>query len=241
MRCATVDARRLRGLLAGVLAALAALLAIGAGSALAAAPPTIEDESVTNVASTSATLNATINPHESATSYRFEYGPTTSYGSSAPLSERLIAAGTSGVAVEVHIQGLTLSTQYHFRVVATNEEGSDSGADATFTTEEAGGPLTLLDGRQWELVTPPNKHGALIESGRTEEGVIQAAANGSGIVYYASAPVTGEEAGSRSPEQTSVLSRRGPAGWHTEDLEVRHDEGNGLVLHKGTEYKALSP
>lgn len=231
--------RSASAVLAGACVLLAAALA-WAQPALAAAPPSIEDESVSNVASTSATLNATIDPHESATTYRFEYGPTAAYGTSAPPVERLIAAGASGVAVEVHVQGLSPSTVYHFRVVATNGEGTESGADSTFTTEGPGGPLILLDGRQWELVTPPNKHGALIESGRPEGGVIQAAANGEAIAYYASAPVTGEEAGSRSPEQTSVLSRRGAAGWSTEDLMVQHDEGTGVALYKGTEYKTFS-
>lgn len=231
--------RSASAVLAGACLLLVAVLAC-AQPALAAAPPSIEDESVSNVASTSATLNATIDPQESATTYRFEYGPTAAYGTSAPPVERLIAAGTSGVAVEVHVQGLSPSTVYHFRVVATNGEGTEPGADSTFTTEGPGGPLTLLDGRQWELVTPPNKHGALIESGRPEGGVIQAAANGEAIAYYASAPVTGEEAGSRSPEQTSVLSRRGAGGWSTEDLMVRHDEGIGLALYKGTEYKEFS-
>lgn len=231
--------RSASAVLAGACVLLAAALA-WAQPALAAAPPSIEDESVSNVASTSATLNATIDPQESATTYRFEYGPTAAYGTSAPPVERLIAAGASGVAVEVHVQGLSPSTVYHFHVVATNAEGTESGADSTFTTEGPGGPLILLDGRQWELVTPPNKHGALIESGRSEGGVIQAAANGEAIAYYASAPVTGEEAGSRSPEQTSVLSRRGAGGWSTEDLMVRHDEGTGVALNKGTEYKEFS-
>ncbi|HEY1687311.1 MAG TPA: hypothetical protein VGF95_00435 [Solirubrobacteraceae bacterium] len=239
----TASSAALRRSAAAVLAAVCMLFAAAlacAQPALAAAPPSIEDESVSNVASTSATLNATIDPQEGATTYRFEYGPTATYGTSAPLSERLIAAGTSGVAVEVHVQGLTPSTNYHYRVVATNAEGTEPGADSTFTTEGLGGPLTLLDGRQWELVTPPNKHGALIESGRPEGGVIQAATDGDAIAYYASAPVTGEEAGSRSPEQTSVLSRRGADGWSTEDLMVQHDEGIGLALYKGTEYKTFS-
>ena len=32
-----------------------------------------------------ATLSATVNPHNQATSYRFEYGPTTAYGSTTPI------------------------------------------------------------------------------------------------------------------------------------------------------------
>lgn len=225
---------------AALLCFAAVALLFGATSALAASPPAVEDESVTNVSSTSATLKATINPEEAAMTYRFEYGTTTSYGASAPIKEVEIAPGATGFEVETHIQGLSPLTTYHFRVVASNSEGVEHGSDMTFKTEGLGGPLTLLDGRQWEMVTPPNKHGALIEAGRDEGGAIQAAADGSGIVYYASAPVTGEEEGSRSPEATSVLSRREPAGWSTEDLSVRHDEPNNVKVGNGTEYKDFS-
>ena len=217
-----------------------ALALVWSQVALAVEAPVVEDESVANVSATAATLQATANPHASPATYRFEYGTSSAYGSVAPQTEGEIAASAQGTSVSIHVQGLAPATTYHYRVLVTGPGGGAEGSDLTFTTETAGEELVLPDGRQWELVSPPNKHGSLIEAGRTEGGMIQAAADGNGIAYYASAPVTGEEAGSRTPEQTSVLSRRGAGGWSTEDLSVEHDEGNGLALYKGTEYKAFS-
>ena len=48
-------------------------------------PPRITGEPVTGVGHETATLNAKINPEELATTYHFEYGETTAYGSEVPL------------------------------------------------------------------------------------------------------------------------------------------------------------
>jgi DNA-binding beta-propeller fold protein YncE/subtilisin family serine protease len=82
----------------------------------------------------SATLNATVNPSGLGTTYQFEYGPTTSYGSTAPVAPSEIAAGTSGVKVSKGVTGLGGLTTYHYRIVATNEFGVTVGADSTFLT-----------------------------------------------------------------------------------------------------------
>ena len=62
----------------------------------------------------------------------------------------------------MHLQGLLPGTTYHYRVVAVNALGEThiEGPDQTFTTQAAGAAFTLPDGRQWEMVTPPDKHGA---------------------------------------------------------------------------------
>ena len=52
------------------------------------------------------------------------------------------------------------------------------GPDQTFTTQGAGA-FVLPDGRQWEMVSPPQKNGARIEwidSSDIQGGVIKAAA-----------------------------------------------------------------
>jgi len=87
----------------------------------------------TNITTTSATLNGTVDPNQSLTVYYFEYGKSTAYSSStlpAPL-----VTGDSPVAVPGPISGLTPNTLYHFRIVATNNAGTSRGSDATFTTE----------------------------------------------------------------------------------------------------------
>jgi hypothetical protein len=92
---------------------------------------------VTGVASslgqTSATLNASVTPNGDASECTFEYGTTTSYGSSAPCSPPP-GAGTSAVGVSAAIAGLIPDTTYHFRIVAKNSFGPSTGADQTFAT-----------------------------------------------------------------------------------------------------------
>lgn len=93
--------------------------------------------SVSGVASTSVTLNATVNPEGHATRYRFEYGPSESYGSSVPVSEGSLAGGFGNEPLQVKLKGLTAGATYHYRVVATSEFGGKTyvtaGEDATFT------------------------------------------------------------------------------------------------------------
>ena len=97
--------------------------------------PTATTEAVTEVSDKGVTLNATVNPNGFETAYRFEYGTTTAYGTSVPIPDEAIGSGTSGVKASKAITGLLASTTYHYRVVATNAQGSSVGKDATFTTK----------------------------------------------------------------------------------------------------------
>jgi streptogramin lyase len=97
-------------------------------------PPTVVTGAASAVELTSATLNATVDPNGAeATGCYFEYGPTASYGSSLPCSS-LPGSGESPVAVSASITGLTVATTYHYRIAATNAEGTSRGADREFTT-----------------------------------------------------------------------------------------------------------
>lgn len=100
--------------------------------------PTVVTGSATGLSATGATLNGTVNPNGGATTYHFEYGPTTAYGTSVPVPDGSAGSGTSAVAESATISGLTASTTYHFRLVATNSVGATNGADATFTTSATG-------------------------------------------------------------------------------------------------------
>jgi hypothetical protein len=91
--------------------------------------------SATAIATTSATVRGTVNPHGCATSYTFQYGTSTSYGHST--TARSAGAGTRSVAASSAITGLIPGTVYHFRIEASNGAGTTFGADATFTTQSA--------------------------------------------------------------------------------------------------------
>jgi len=91
-----------------------------------------------------ANLTAIVNPENSATTYRFEYGPTEEYGSSTPPTEAGANFGEEEVIQQ--ISELEPETTYHFRVLATNEAGTSSSADQTFTTAARTPPLVTTGG-----------------------------------------------------------------------------------------------
>ncbi len=121
-------------------------------------PPSIEGAAAVNVTGASADLTARIDPNGTSTAYRFEWGTSTAYGTSVPVPDADIGAGTGGVPVDTHLSGLSANTTYHWRIVAANES-TTTGSDHTFIYDTSGGGLP--DGRAYEMVTPPDKNGAL--------------------------------------------------------------------------------
>jgi hypothetical protein len=94
-------------------------------------PPSGTTNPATNVASSSATLNGSVNPHGLTTTVRFQYGRTASYGSTTANQTK---TGNTTQNVAANISGLAASTTYHFRIVATNSSGTRYGSDKTFNT-----------------------------------------------------------------------------------------------------------
>ncbi len=98
--------------------------------------PAVLTGTATGTTQTTTVLNATVDPSgANVTECRFEYGTTTSYGSSEPCSS-LPGNGTTAVPVSASISGLTANTTYHYRVYATTVSGTEYGSDATLTTAE---------------------------------------------------------------------------------------------------------
>jgi len=100
-------------------------------------PPIVITNPATLIASFSATLNGSLNPNGLITTFHFEYGLTTSYGLTTPPQNR---SGNTPQNVNANISNLTASTTYHFRIVASNGDGTSFGGDRTFTTLTATGP-----------------------------------------------------------------------------------------------------
>src|SRR5207302_347916 len=88
--------------------------------------------SASSVGASSATLNGSVDPNGRATTYTFEYGTSTSYGSKTGAK----SAGSSTTAQHASfgISGLEAGRVYHFRIVATSDAGTSVGADESFTT-----------------------------------------------------------------------------------------------------------
>jgi hypothetical protein len=104
-------------------------------TALAQAP-TVSTLAASSVTSVSAQLNATLNPNGSTTTAYFEYGTTTSYGSSSSVGN----FGTVSQTISYTIASLTPGTPYHYRLTASNSNGTTHGNDQTFTTTGTSSP-----------------------------------------------------------------------------------------------------
>jgi hypothetical protein len=103
--------------------------------------PTVTASGPTNVGPETARLRGSINPEgEALTECVFEYGPDTNYGQTAPCEQPGAAeVGTGGADVPVHadVTGLTPRTVYHYRLIASNVNGTTTGDDRSFFTVTA--------------------------------------------------------------------------------------------------------
>ena len=105
----------------------------GGGASVSA--PTVETDEATGVNAAGATMNGSVNPNGASTAYWFKYGKTESYGSTT--AQKDAGSGTSATDVFETVGGLDPETVYHFRLTATNSQGTTDGADRTFTTLSA--------------------------------------------------------------------------------------------------------
>ncbi len=101
-------------------------------TAAAATPPVVTANSPASLSANGVTLKANVSAGSSPATLVFEWGTTTAYGSQITHSTPL---GTSQYEVITDaLNGLTPSTTYHYRLVATNNEGTSNGPNTTFTT-----------------------------------------------------------------------------------------------------------
>ena len=112
-----------------------ALATYDGGGGITYAAPTATTSAASVVGSSTATLNGSVNANGISTTVSFDYGITTSYGSSISAST---LTGSTAASVSAAITGLAATTTYHCRVVATNSYGTTYGSDVTFTTSAAG-------------------------------------------------------------------------------------------------------
>jgi hypothetical protein len=96
-------------------------------------PPAATTGPASAITDHSAMLSGSMDGHGGPTTYRFEYGPTTTYGSTSPS----IDAGLGAAAAAATVGDLNPSTTYHYRLMATNSGGVTVGADQTFTSAAA--------------------------------------------------------------------------------------------------------
>ncbi len=170
-------------------------------------------------------LGALVSPGGIQTTYRFEYGPTSAYGSSTPFPEGSVGEGLESHAVWAAASGLAPGSTYHYRVVASNELGTVYGPDQTFTTltvEQAACPNEQLRGgfsgklpdcRAYELVTPPVKTSAQFDAKTSTAYASVAAADGEAVTLYTQEPQPGAPTAGEN-----YVATRGAGGWSEEDI-----------------------
>lgn len=226
--------------------------------------PGLRSESVSTVTSSSASFQATIAPHDapveehdlqqqakSPTTYYLQYSTQSTAGcvgepaacTSVPSSPLSVGSGTADVEVSQHVQGLTAGTTYHYRLVAINEALPESapgvatpfyGPDRTFTTQGPGRPVVLPDGRAWELMSPVNKHGAVIPlSG-------QAAVGGDKFTFITDIPTESAPAGNPTNNVQVLSSRVAPGDWSSVDIALSRSKPEGSLANGQHEYRFFS-
>jgi hypothetical protein len=99
-----------------------------------ASPPVVTTGAASAIGVDSATLNATVDPRGTPTTYAFEFGTSTVYGKKVPLTPGALGSASQALAVATPVTGLKPGATIHFRVVATNSAGTTTGADASFKT-----------------------------------------------------------------------------------------------------------
>ena len=95
--------------------------------------PGVTGVSVSNLTTTSATLNGIINPNGTITVAKFQSGTTTGYGTDTPIPLSP-PNGVTDQSASTVLTGLTPGSPYHFRVTATNPGGTTDSVDVLFNT-----------------------------------------------------------------------------------------------------------
>ena len=95
--------------------------------------PIVSSSPVTGVTSTSAMINGLVNPAGTASTAKFQFGTSNTYGTdtAVALSPN---DGTVSQSLNFTVTGLQPGTTYHYRVSANNSFGTSAGLDVTFTT-----------------------------------------------------------------------------------------------------------
>jgi hypothetical protein len=121
-------------LLALALAAVAACVAPAGEASKTQTPerPTAVTGAASKFRGTSATLLGSVDPGGLATTYYFQYGPTIAYGK--VTASATLAAGYAKVPIGKAVAGI--ATGYHYRLVASNSDGTSFGKDRTVATKK---------------------------------------------------------------------------------------------------------
>ena len=128
-----------------VSAATAGASGLSSGPVAQAAPseptgPTAITGAAEPISPQSATVEGTVDPHGTDTTFYFQYGTSTSYGFVSTSQDA--GAGTEPETVSATLSKLSFGALFHYRIVASSALGLTTGEDRTFSTPDA-----VLSGR----------------------------------------------------------------------------------------------
>lgn len=206
---------------------------IGEDSDFLIDPPEATTGTAAGIGGEKATVEGLVDPNgdeltaaqEGQTTYYFEYGTTTGYGTLAPVPRKALAAGSGPVGVSQALTGLEPQTTYHYRLVASEKDVEDYGADMTFTTANSGKPAVTTQRVSQANETTATLRGSvntrsLATTYRFEYG--QTAAYGS------STAVGNLAAGSNAVEVTASLSSLMPGATYHYRVSATNSEGTNV-------------
>jgi YHS domain-containing protein len=130
--------------------------------------PVIISQSVTDIYSSGATLNAELKENDLLTIVEFDYGTSLSYGNTiASVHDPIYKTEAK---VKANIASLTKGTTYHFRAKADNSIGTTYGNDMVFTTKLAEGEA--YEGGFIIYLDESGEHGLIAAEIDQSEGII---------------------------------------------------------------------
>jgi hypothetical protein len=204
--------------------------------------PAITDQWADAVHADGVKFHATMNPEGAETSFRVEYGPAdcaTITCSKTPVAG--LGTGLKSATKGEVVTGLQPDSEYHYRFVATNQSGTEYGADRVFKTFASAADRTdtctnghvrqqtsavhLPDCRAYELVSAANTGGYNLESDLVAgQSPFQGYPDAVDRVLYG--VHTGAIPGPWNPTNRGLdpyLATRGDRGWTTEYAGIPAD------------------
>jgi NHL repeat len=173
-------------------------------------PPLIRSQWSSAVASQSATLDAIVNANGDDTTCQLQYIDGSAFVSHGYTGATTVSCTRVDVGsrfadqqVLANLTGLAPGTTYHYRFLASNSAGTDTGADRTIATDLS--EPALPDGRGYEQVSPVNKDSISL---RVDGLDYQAAIDGDRMVFHTFNSYPGA-----ASDGHTYLATRGPDGW----------------------------
>jgi hypothetical protein len=186
------------------------------------------------LADTTARVFGSVNPHNSDTTFRFEYGTSAAYGQTTEVGGPI--SGNSFQIVSRILKGLQPSTVYHYRLVVDNGVGGPAfGPDGTFTTtatppecpneeiRQEQGSTHLPDCMAYELVSPADTGGADLQQA-------YASTDGDHAWVASLVPMSSDQA---TGNFSTLAMTRTARGWQARDLADASAPGSETTILAG--------